>query len=131
MSGNTAINKNGDIGSYFRSSCGVKQGGPISPVLFDLTADVLTAIRNKTRLARDISGVVRHLILIKDLDPMLGRIRDKAEPWRGRFTSKGSRSLLIGSCLSSIPSFMMGIYSLPEGVHAACDKELSRFFWQG
>jgi hypothetical protein len=24
----------------------------------------------------------------------------------------------------------MGLYILPEGVHAAFDKELSRFFWQ-
>ena len=35
MSGNTAININGDIGPYFRSSCGVRQGDPISP--FSLT----------------------------------------------------------------------------------------------
>ena len=61
---------------------------------------------------------------------MMGRVREKAEPWRGRFASKGSKSVLIGACLSSIPSFIMGMYSLPEGVHAACDKELSCFFWQ-
>ena len=26
--------------------------------------------------------------------------------------------------------YMMGMYILPEGVHASFDKELSRFFWQ-
>jgi hypothetical protein len=31
MSGNTAININGEAGPYFRSSCGVRQGDPISP----------------------------------------------------------------------------------------------------
>jgi hypothetical protein len=31
MSGNTDININGEVGPYFRSSCGVRQGGPISP----------------------------------------------------------------------------------------------------
>lgn len=38
--------------------------------------------------------------------------------------------MLIYSCLSSL-MFMMGLYLLPEGVHGALDKEMSRFFWQG
>jgi hypothetical protein len=69
-------------------------------------------------------------ILIRDLDPLMGRVRAKAEPWCGRFTSKGSKTILIDSCLSSLPMYIMGLYILPEGVHAAFDKELSRFFWQ-
>ena len=69
-------------------------------------------------------------ILIKDLEPVIGRVKAKAEPWQGRFTSKGSKSILIDSCLSSLPMYMMGIYELPEGVHGAFDTELSRFFWQ-
>ena len=39
--------------------------------------------------------------------------------------------MLIESCLSSLPMYMMGLYTLPEGIHASFDKELSRFFWQG
>ena len=70
-------------------------------------------------------------ILIRDLEPLMGRVRKKAEPWRGRFTSKGSKTVLIDSCLSSLPMYMMGLYTLPEGIHASFDKELSRFFWQG
>jgi hypothetical protein len=69
-------------------------------------------------------------ILIRDLAPLVGRVREKAEPWCGRFTSKGSKTVLIDSCLSSLPMYIMGLYLLPEGVHAAFDKELSRFFWQ-
>jgi hypothetical protein len=69
-------------------------------------------------------------ILINDLDPLVGRVRAKAEPWRGRFTSKGSKSVLIDSCLSILPMYMMGLYLLPEGVHGTFDKELSCFFWQ-
>lgn len=69
-------------------------------------------------------------ILIKDLEPVIGRVKAKAEPWQGRFTSKGSKSVLIDSCMSSLPMYMMGGYEFPEGVHGAFDKELSRFFWQ-
>jgi hypothetical protein len=33
-------------------------------------------------------------ILIKDLDPLVGRVKSKAEPWRGKFTSKGSKTII-------------------------------------
>jgi hypothetical protein len=69
-------------------------------------------------------------ILIKDLDPLVGRVESKAEPCRGKFTAKGSKTILINSCLSSLPLYIMGLYLLPEGVHGNFDKELSRFFWQ-
>ena len=69
-------------------------------------------------------------ILIRDLEPLVGRVKAKSEPWQGRFTSKGSKTILIDSCLSSLPMYIMGLYLLPEGVHASFDKELSRFFWQ-
>src|SRR3954470_18600198 len=68
-------------------------------------------------------------ILIRDLEPLMGRVKAKAEPWQGRFTSKGSKTILIDSCISSLPMYMMGMYVLPEGAHANFDKELSRFFW--
>ena len=70
-------------------------------------------------------------ILIRDLEPLMGRVTKKTEPWRGHFTSKGSKTVLIDSCLFSLPMYMMGLYTLPEGIHASFDKELSRFFWQG
>jgi hypothetical protein len=68
-------------------------------------------------------------ILNKELDPLVGRVRTKAEPWHGRFTSRASTSVLIDSCLASLPMYIMGLYLLPEGVHSTFDKELSHFFW--
>ena len=69
-------------------------------------------------------------ILIRDLEPLVGRVKAKSEPWQGRFTSKGSKTILIDACLSSLPMYTMGLYLLPEGVHESFDRELSRFFWQ-
>ncbi|XP_071683810.1 uncharacterized mitochondrial protein AtMg01250-like [Lolium perenne] len=63
----------------------------------------------------DKSEVVVLGILIRDLTPLVGRVRAKAEPWCGRFTSKGSKTVLIDSCLSSLPMYIMGLYILPEG----------------
>lgn len=69
-------------------------------------------------------------ILVSGFDPLVGRVASRVEPWCGRFTSKGSKSILISSNLASLPMYMMGMYILPEGVHSAFDKELARFFWQ-
>ncbi|KAE8809300.1 hypothetical protein D1007_14083 [Hordeum vulgare] len=41
---------------------GVKQGEPISPLLFNLTLDALAGILDKAKLAGHIQGVVGHLI---------------------------------------------------------------------
>ncbi|KAE8808716.1 hypothetical protein D1007_14799 [Hordeum vulgare] len=197
---------------------GVKQGDPISPLLFNLAMDALAGILDKARLVGHIVGVVGHLIpgggvshlqyavdtmimvsrsdsditnlkflvlcfeetsglkinfdesevvvlgyseaeqlriadnlncklvtfpisylgmplvesrvLVSGFDPLVGRVASCAEPWCDRFTSKGSKSILISSNLASLPMYMMGLYILPEGVHSAFDKELARFFWQ-
>uniref|UniRef100_A0A453HU68 Reverse transcriptase domain-containing protein n=1 Tax=Aegilops tauschii subsp. strangulata TaxID=200361 RepID=A0A453HU68_AEGTS len=61
-SGNTAININGEVGPFFKSFAGVKQGDPISPLLFNLAVDALAGILEKARTASHISGVVGHLI---------------------------------------------------------------------
>ena len=40
----------------------MRQGDPISPLLFDLVADALAAVLDKAKIAGHISGVVGHLI---------------------------------------------------------------------
>ena len=217
-SGSTAININGDVGPYFRSSCGVRQGDPFAPLLFNAAVDSLAEVLERAKTAGHISGVVGHLvpgggvthlqyaddtmimvegseldlinlkflllcfeamsglkinfdkseviilgysqedqqriadnlncrlavfpvtylgmpirdsrILTKDLDPLVERVKHRSEPWQGRFTSKASKTILIDACMSSLPMFLMGMYSLPEGTHGDFDRELSRFFWQ-
>jgi hypothetical protein len=75
--------------------------GPYFPLLFNAAVDVLAKILEK--------------------DKIFGHISRK-------FTSKGSKSVLINSCLASLPMYILGLYLLPEGVHGNFDKELSRFF---
>jgi hypothetical protein len=60
--GQTAINVNGEIGPYFRNARGVRQGDPLSPILFDFIVDGLAAILARANLAGHIEGVVPHLI---------------------------------------------------------------------
>jgi hypothetical protein len=60
--GQTAINVNGEIGPYFRNARGVRQGDPLSPILFDFIVDGLAAILAKASSAGHIEGVIPHLI---------------------------------------------------------------------
>jgi hypothetical protein len=60
--GQTAISINGEVGPYFRNKRGVRQGDPISPLLFDFVADALDIILSRARAAGHIQGVVPHLI---------------------------------------------------------------------
>ncbi|KAE8783282.1 retrotransposon unclassified [Hordeum vulgare] len=57
-SGNTAININGEVGPFFQASRGVKQGDPISPLIFNIAVDALAGILDKAKLAGHIQGVV-------------------------------------------------------------------------
>jgi hypothetical protein len=61
--GQTVISINGEVGPYFCNIRGVRQGDPISPLLFDFVVDALDTILSKARVAGNIQGVVPHLIL--------------------------------------------------------------------
>jgi hypothetical protein len=56
--GQTTITINGEIGNFFRNGKGVRQGDPLSPLLFDYAAKSLDAIMGAARTAGHINGVV-------------------------------------------------------------------------
>ncbi|EMS59497.1 ABC transporter G family member 37 [Triticum urartu] len=60
--GRTAVNINGDIGPYFPTLCGVRQGDPFSPFLFNMVVDSLASILDKAKDAGHIRGIVPHLV---------------------------------------------------------------------
>jgi hypothetical protein len=60
--GQTTIVLNGEVGPYFRNKREVRQGDPISPLLFDLVVDALALILKKANAAGHIKGVISHLL---------------------------------------------------------------------
>jgi hypothetical protein len=60
--GQTAISINGEIGPYFRNKRGVRQGDPISPLIFNFIADALSIMLDHASSAGHIKGVVSHLV---------------------------------------------------------------------
>ncbi|XP_073353890.1 uncharacterized protein [Aegilops tauschii subsp. strangulata] len=61
--GKTAVSINREVGNFFRNKCGLIKGGPISPLIFNLVADALSAIIDKAKGVGHIRGVVSDLIL--------------------------------------------------------------------
>ena len=60
--GQVCINVNGHRSSYFKTYQGLRQGDPLSPLLFNLVADVLGELVDKTVDKGLITGVVNHLL---------------------------------------------------------------------
>ncbi|XP_071674451.1 uncharacterized protein [Lolium perenne] len=60
--GQTAITVNGEVGNFFRNGRGVRQGDPLSPLLFDFVVEALASILDKAKEAGHISGLIPHLI---------------------------------------------------------------------
>ena len=57
-----AINVNDEIGPYFQTKNGPRQGDPLSPILFNIVADMLTLLINIAKANDQVHGVVPHLI---------------------------------------------------------------------
>lgn len=57
-----SITINGEEGPYFKTHRGLRQGDPLSPLLFNLVGDALAYMLNKAKQKGHIKGLVPHLV---------------------------------------------------------------------
>lgn len=62
MGGSVAIKVNDDVGRFFQTKKGLRQGDPFSPILFNLVVDILTVLIQRANTIGPIDGIVPHLI---------------------------------------------------------------------
>jgi hypothetical protein len=60
--GRVCVNVNGERSQYFKTYQGLRQGDPLSPLLFNLVAKVLDTLMRKAVGQGKLKGVVSHLI---------------------------------------------------------------------
>ena len=62
MGGSVDIRVNDDIGHYFQTKKGLRQGDPLSPMLFNIVADMLAILIARAKEEGQIGGVIPHLV---------------------------------------------------------------------
>ena len=60
--GSVAIKVNDDIGNYFQTKKGLRQGDPLSPMLFNIVVDMLAVLIERAKADGQIEGVIPHLV---------------------------------------------------------------------
>jgi hypothetical protein len=61
--GTVSVKINDQVGAYFTNHKGVRQGDPLSPILFNLVADCLSRMVRQAQEGGLITGLASHLIL--------------------------------------------------------------------
>ena len=56
------IRVNDDIGRYFQTKKGLRQGDPLSPLMFNIIVDMLAIIIERAKEDGQISGLIPHLV---------------------------------------------------------------------
>jgi hypothetical protein len=57
-----AIKVNDNLGHYFQTRKGVRQGDPLSLILFNIVVDMLAILMSRAKEDEQIQGVVPHLV---------------------------------------------------------------------
>jgi hypothetical protein len=60
--GNVNIKVNDQPGSYFQTKKGLRQGDPMSPILFNIVVDMLAILIARSKKAGQVEGVIPHLV---------------------------------------------------------------------
>jgi hypothetical protein len=60
--GTVGIKVNDDIGHYFRTHKGLRQGNLLSPILFNLIADMLAILISRAKEDGQVEGLIPHLV---------------------------------------------------------------------
>jgi hypothetical protein len=60
--GSVAVNVNEDVKSYFQTRKGLRQGDPLSLILFNIVFDMLLILINRAKADGKISGIIPHLV---------------------------------------------------------------------
>jgi hypothetical protein len=61
-SGSVGIKVNDEIGPFFQTRRGLRQGDPMSPILFNIVADMLALLIRRAKADGQIRGVIPHLV---------------------------------------------------------------------
>jgi hypothetical protein len=62
MGGSVAVNVNEDVGHFFQTRKGLRQGDPLFPILFNIVIDMQAILIKYAKEEGQITGVIPHLV---------------------------------------------------------------------
>jgi hypothetical protein len=60
--GSVGVKVNDDIGHYFQTKKGLRQGDPLSPILFNIVVDMLAILIERAKNDGQVGGLIPHLV---------------------------------------------------------------------
>ena len=64
-------------------------------------------------------------------NPVIEKCEKKLTRWKSQYISFGGRVTLINSVVDALPTYMMSIFPIPNGVIQRLDKIRRDFLWKG
>ncbi|KAK1320825.1 hypothetical protein QJS10_CPA03g01353 [Acorus calamus] len=126
---------NGKPCGFFHLNKGLRQGDPLSPLLFVSGVVQLANIFrcNTSEFPFRHLGLPLHLgkFLKAEWSPLIERFEQRLEGWKSNLLSIGGRLILLQSVLTNLPIFFLSVFKIPKGVLARIDAIRKRFLWCG
>uniref|UniRef100_A0A2N9FK76 Reverse transcriptase domain-containing protein n=1 Tax=Fagus sylvatica TaxID=28930 RepID=A0A2N9FK76_FAGSY len=107
-----SIMLNGEQKGFIRPERGLRQGDPLSPYLFLVCAEGLSALLRK---AKEIAFFMA--------------FRFVGEGWKEKLLSQAGREVLIKAVIQAIPTYAMSCFKFPKGLCSEISSMATRFWW--
>ncbi|XP_057489420.1 uncharacterized protein LOC130775285 [Actinidia eriantha] len=63
--------------------------------------------------------------------PVVDRVKRRLASWKRQYLSKGGKLTLIKSSLSSMPTYLLSLFTVPKSIAMRLEKLMRDFLWKG
>ena len=76
-------------------------------------------------------GVPLHFNKLKreDIQPIVNKLMNRVAGWKGKLLSSAGKLTLLGSCLSSIPIYLLYVIKFPKWAIENINSHMANFLW--
>ncbi|WVZ94604.1 hypothetical protein U9M48_040475 [Paspalum notatum var. saurae] len=126
--GSVAVKINNNVGRYFQTNKGLRQGDPLSPILFNLVVDMLAIFITRAKENGQVQGLVPHLV---DGDLSILQYADDTILFMEHNLEQAKNMKIILCVFEKLSGLKINFHKIPKGILKKLDFYRSTFFWQG
>ncbi|WVZ94415.1 hypothetical protein U9M48_040308, partial [Paspalum notatum var. saurae] len=134
--GSVAVKVNNDVGRCFQTNKGLRQGDPLSPILFNLVVDMLVIFITRAKENGQVQGLVPHLVdgglsILQYAHDTILFMEHNLEQAKNMKIILCAFEKLSTNFWLSLAIFMMSFFEVPKDILKKLDFYRSTFLWQG